>query len=283
MIKDMLKRAAPGVVFVCIAGFVSSVHGQAASGSTQGPSSEATAPSAASQAAVPVSFSFEAVKVPGGALSFRGQVPSETTLRYLSNLSGVVVDRLAVSANAPEDFGAVLQTGLRALMELEQGRLALRDGVWSLAGEIGSNEEAQRINAGLGAGIDVSLTVKMPVEECSARLAELSAHNAILFRSGSSVIADSAGAELDLFAAALASCGNAAVEVEGHTDTDGDDQKNLFLSVMRAEAVVKALVARGVAEERLYAIGYGESAPVTSNDTQAGKAANRRIVVKLRD
>lgn len=283
MFKDMLKRAAPGLVFALASGVVGFAHGQAATTPTQPPVTNVESPSGASLVSAPVSFSFTAIKVPGGALSFRGQVPSEATLRYLSNLSGVVVDRLAVSPNAPEDFGAKLQTGMRSLMELEQGRLALRDGVWTLTGEVASDAQAQRISAALGADSSATLTVKMSTVECSARLAELSAHNAILFRSGSSVIAESAGAELDLFAQALASCGNAAVEVEGHTDSDGDDQKNLILSVMRAEAVVKALVARGIAEERFYAIGYGETLPVASNDTQAGKSANRRIVVKLRD
>ncbi|MBK1795637.1 OmpA family protein [Devosia sp. WQ 349] len=262
---------------------MSTVHGQAGTATTPSGAAETATPSPTTLVSAPGSFSFVAVKVPGGALSFRGQVPSEATLRYLSNLSGVVVDRLAVSGNAPDDFGAKLQSGMRSLMELDQGRLELRDGDWTLTGEVGSDDVAQRLGTELGGDSAVSVTVTMSRDECVARLAELSAHNAILFRSGSSVIAESASAELDLFAQALKGCGHAAVEVEGHTDSDGDDQKNLILSVMRAEAVVKALVGRGIAEERFYAIGYGETVPVAANDTQAGKSANRRIVIRLRD
>ena len=77
-------------------------------------------------------------------------------------------------------------------------------------------------------------------------------------------------------------CPNAAIDVEGHTDSDGDDQRNLALSVARAEAVVNALIERGVAPERLYAIGYGEAQPVADNATAAGKRQNRRIVVSVR-
>ncbi|MNL43642.1 Outer membrane porin F precursor [compost metagenome] len=73
------------------------------------------------------------------------------------------------------------------------------------------------------------------------------------------------------------------MEVEGHTDSDGDDQRNLALSVARAESVVNALIERGVSASRLYAIGYGEMRPVADNDTADGKRRNRRIVVTVRD
>ncbi len=118
--------------------------------------------------------------------------------------------------------------------------------------------------------------------QCQARLAELSAHNAILFQSGAAIIAASAAAELDAFAQALMLCPDGVVEVEGHTDSDGDDQRNMALSVARAEAVVNALIERGVSPDRLYAIGYGETQPIADNGTAEGKSRNRRIVVSVR-
>ncbi len=116
---------------------------------------------------------------------------------------------------------------------------------------------------------------------CRDRVAELSAHNAILFQSGNAIIADSADAELDRFGEALALCPDTKIYVEGHTDSDGDDQRNLALSVARAEAVVNALIERDVDPARLYAIGYGESQPIADNATQDGKRQNRRIVVTI--
>ncbi|WP_338723227.1 OmpA family protein [Devosia sp. XK-2] len=118
---------------------------------------------------------------------------------------------------------------------------------------------------------------------CEASLAELSAHNAILFQSGAAIISAGASSELDAFAEALALCPGVPINVEGHTDSDGDDQRNLALSVARAEAVVNALIERGIAPERLYAIGYGETRPVADNATTDGKRQNRRIVVSIRN
>lgn len=66
------------------------------------------------------------------------------------------------------------------------------------------------------------------------------------------------------------------VRVEGHTDSVGDDSKNLKLSQNRANSVVSALIKRGIDPARLEAIGYGETKPIASNSTSAGKAENRR-------
>jgi OOP family OmpA-OmpF porin len=67
------------------------------------------------------------------------------------------------------------------------------------------------------------------------------------------------------------------VTVEGHTDSVGSSQLNKVLSQQRAEAVVKWLVDHGVAKERLSAQGMGKENPIMPNDTDAGRAANRRV------
>jgi outer membrane protein OmpA-like peptidoglycan-associated protein len=67
------------------------------------------------------------------------------------------------------------------------------------------------------------------------------------------------------------------VEIQGHTDSLGDDFYNLKLGQERAESVKRALVKRGVAPVRLTAKGYGEGNPIAPNDTPAGRAKNRRV------
>jgi OmpA-OmpF porin, OOP family len=67
------------------------------------------------------------------------------------------------------------------------------------------------------------------------------------------------------------------VQIEGHTDNVGKPETNLKLSQGRAEAVRDYLVKKGVAKERLNAKGFGQDKPTQSNDTVAGKEANRRV------
>jgi outer membrane protein OmpA-like peptidoglycan-associated protein len=66
------------------------------------------------------------------------------------------------------------------------------------------------------------------------------------------------------------------VRIEGHTDSVGDDAKNLTLSQNRANSVMSALIKRGVDPTRMEAVGFGETKPIASNSTAAGKAENRR-------
>jgi outer membrane protein OmpA-like peptidoglycan-associated protein len=68
-----------------------------------------------------------------------------------------------------------------------------------------------------------------------------------------------------------------ALKIEGHTDSDGTDTYNLELSQKRSEAVKAALINEGVDGKRLSSEGFGESKPVAGNDTDEGKAANRRV------
>jgi outer membrane protein OmpA-like peptidoglycan-associated protein len=74
---------------------------------------------------------------------------------------------------------------------------------------------------------------------------------------------------------------NAKFSIEGHTDADGKDASNQTLSESRAAAVQGYLVEHGIAASRLTSVGYGETKPIDSNKTKAGKANNRRVEVKL--
>lgn len=82
-------------------------------------------------------------------------------------------------------------------------------------------------------------------------------------------------------AALLKENASVKVSVEGHTDAKGTDDYNLKLSMRRAAAVKAFLVKEGVAEARLSTRGLGESQPVASNDTEDGRAQNRRVELKV--
>ncbi len=71
------------------------------------------------------------------------------------------------------------------------------------------------------------------------------------------------------------------VEVAGHTDSIGSDAYNQELSVRRANAVAAYLQSQGVMQQRLITVGAGESRPIASNDTDQGRAQNRRVEITL--
>jgi outer membrane protein OmpA-like peptidoglycan-associated protein len=71
------------------------------------------------------------------------------------------------------------------------------------------------------------------------------------------------------------------VEIQGHTDSDGEDGKNLLLSENRAKSCKAYIVSRGIEEKRMHPRGFGETAPVVSNDTEEGKQKNRRVEFRI--
>ena len=70
---------------------------------------------------------------------------------------------------------------------------------------------------------------------------------------------------------------DAKVEISGHTDNSGTDEYNQNLSAKRAQAVVEYLISEGCKKEFLKSKGYGESKPINTNETEEGRANNRRV------
>jgi len=85
---------------------------------------------------------------------------------------------------------------------------------------------------------------------------------------------------LDEVLAALHQFPNVPIEIAGHTDSQGDAAENLDLSERRAQAALDYFIANGQDAERFVVRGYGEDFPVASNDTEDGRARNRRIEFK---
>ena len=103
----------------------------------------------------------------------------------------------------------------------------------------------------------------------------------IVFNKNSTTLTEKAQEVLDDVAAAILGYENVVIEISGHTDSSGDAVRNLRLSKQRAAAVLDFLVERNVPANRLRAIGYGETAPISDNETAQGRAANRRIEFNL--
>jgi OOP family OmpA-OmpF porin len=106
--------------------------------------------------------------------------------------------------------------------------------------------------------------------------------NNVFFDTDSYTLRDESKIELEKLAQFLETNAEVSIEIGGHTDDVGSDTDNQVLSERRANAVVEYLVSRGIAQERLSSVGYGESAPLVANDSQENRAKNRRTEFKIR-
>lgn len=181
---------------------------------------------------------------------------------------------------------------LDALGRVARGEAELRPGRLRLEGEVAAPAEAGRLHRRMtreapeGYGVETALTVDLPAAvakvaptpgRCAALLDAEIAAAPISFSPGEAVMEPGSDALLDRLAEILGRCKGARIEIGGHTDDRGPAELNQRLSRARAEAVLDALLERGVPLARLAARGYGEDQPVASNATETGRARNRRI------
>jgi len=103
----------------------------------------------------------------------------------------------------------------------------------------------------------------------------------VTFNNGTSILTPAAREELGAIVRALRGQPDMPVQINGHTDAWGSSEENRRLSLDRAEAVATHLALQGIPTQRLSVKGYGESQPVDTNSTDAGRERNRRIEVVL--
>ena len=101
--------------------------------------------------------------------------------------------------------------------------------------------------------------------------------NMVNFAFNSSELSSAAKTNLDKLAKVLVNNPDTNINIYGHTDSKGTDAYNMTLSEKRANSVVNYLASHGVKRNRMFAKGMGESDPVATNETEAGRAENRRV------
>jgi K(+)-stimulated pyrophosphate-energized sodium pump len=102
-----------------------------------------------------------------------------------------------------------------------------------------------------------------------------------LFETGKATLKPESAAQLANVAAILKAFPKVAVKVGGYTDNVGNAASNMKLSADRAKGVAGELVKLGIAAARLVPEGYGDKNPIASNDTEEGRAQNRRISLRV--
>ena len=178
-------------------------------------------------------------------------------------------------------------------------------GIGALAGAIvgaatGDNAKERReralIGAGVGALTGAGVGAYMDKQEAKLR-AQLQGTGVSVTRSGDDLILNMPGnitfktasadlnsnfyKVLDSVSLVLKEFDKTLIDVEGHTDSDGSAEYNQELSLNRASSVGSYLQSHGVNNQRIVTLGVGESQPIASNSTAAGKQQNRRVELKL--
>src|SRR5712672_692082 len=240
-------------------------------------------------------YVFQAYKDPVAVtVTLTGYVPDNNAHAALVAAAGrkffseKVVDNLKASIGAPAGFANAVVPALGALSRLSTGTLVVSDREVKLSGDALYDAAAAQIRSGLGKDFpqgwqfkaDISVKpAAAPVDAtvCQQLLSDLLAKGKIRFESGRATIDPDSVGLLDRLVETALRCPAANIEIAGHTDADGEDGFNQMLSEKRAQAVVDYLVKAGLPASQFTATGYGSTQPVASNDTDEGKAQNRRI------
>lgn len=226
-----------------------------------------------------------------GAVRVSGEVSAiaakQPLLNAFSKLGLSLTDEITVSSepSTSADLEAIKRAS-QIMPLLQQGQITWRSGQFSVnalvdqAAEQPVRDIVNRTEPALDLG-SLELLVAEDVDRCNENFARLFRNTSIRFRTGSADIDARSNDLLAALAKEAREC-KGSLMVAGHTDDVGSDESNLALSQRRADAVREALVTLGVAEQRLTARGFGESAPVANNETVAGRAQNRRIVITIK-
>ena len=240
-------------------------------------------------------YIFQANKDPVAVtVTFSGYVPDDVVHGALISAATrkffdeKVVDQLKASVGAPVGFANAATVALSALSRVSTGSLVIADREVKLSGDALYGIAADQIRASLATELpkgwkatgDISVRPAANMVDatvCQQLFGELFRKGSIRFETGRATIDPDSISLLDHLVETALRCPAAGIEIAGHTDSAGDAAANQALSEKRAQAVSDYLVKAGLPLERLSAIGYGDSQPVASNDTDEGRAQNRRI------
>jgi OOP family OmpA-OmpF porin len=240
-------------------------------------------------------YIFQAYKDPVAVtVTLTGYVPDNNVHAAIASAAArkffneKVVDNLKASVGAPSGFVNAVVPALGALSRLSTGTMVVSDREIKLSGDAFYDAAAAQIRANLakdfprGWQVNAEISVKpaaAPVDAtvCQQLFSDLLAKEKIRFVSGRATIDPDSAGLLDRLIETALRCPNANIEIAGHTDADGENAFNQALSEKRAQAVADYLVKAGLPASRFTAMGSGSSQPVASDDTDEGKAQNRRI------
>lgn len=251
-------------------------------------------------------YRFQLRKYEDGAIAMDGAVESAVEQQVIGVLARARLGGDAMSATLtigqtapPEGWRTAMMAMIGAMADLEEGEASAQPRKLSLTGVAADEDTREAVARTLRekAPDDYELTIDLRVSAvaaapagpppltpaaCIASLNETLMETPIRFPVGKEAVDPGSYPTIQLLIDTMRRCPDAVMEIGAHTDSDGSDALNLALSDARAQRI-RFLMTRedGVSENRLLARGYGETKPIASNKTKAGRAKNRRIEFRL--
>lgn len=246
---------------------------------------------------------FTATLSPEGQVQLRGRINDAVSRDITSSYakarfgSAQVYTATRVVPDLPSDWPLRVLAGLEALSHLERGSVSVTPDNLHLRGMSHSEDTLAEVSGFLAAKLGEAESYELDIsyeeppapkdqpmssELCAAQLTGAQQNSGkISFEPGSATVAAGSSAVLDHIAGILQRCGPIRLEIQGHTDSQGREGMNQTLSQSRAQSILNELRARRIRTAAFIATGYGESQPIESNDSEAGREANRRIEFRL--
>lgn len=228
-----------------------------------------------------------------GKVVASGSVPDEAArasiLGKLREIYGSqnVVDRLEVGGVVPppnwsDNMTKIITANLK---QVHKGQLQVSGTQIAIKGNVSNEAQRQQVVSHIATALNPTYSIDNGLlvagGEGQNLLDKTLSNRVVEFESGAATLTPTGRAILDEMGAAIKQIGTPKIQLIGHTDSQGNRQGNLALSLARANTVRNYLVEHGIPAESLTASGSGPDQPVASNDTVEGRAKNRRIEFKL--
>ncbi|MGQ0457468.1 MAG: OmpA family protein [Hyphomicrobium sp.] len=243
-------------------------------------------------------LSWKAVRGADRRLLLQGEAPDAAARVRLAEAAqtlfpGVSVADQMVIAGAPSQVWLpVALRGLEQLAKLNQGEASLVGQELTISGVAVNDSVASAVRAAVASGLPQGFTgrdkitimssVEREADQCEDLMRATTERGVINFERAKADLTQDSADTLKELAEIANECPAFRIEIEGHTDAEGTDERNQRLSDRRARAVADYLSGAGVSSSRLSTIGYGASRPIAENDTEEGRARNRRIEFAVR-
>lgn len=241
----------------------------------------------------PAALSWKAVRGADRRVVLQGETPDAGSRVRLAEAARTlfpgssIADQMIIGGSSSQVWLPVALRGLEQLAKLNQGEASLVGQELTVSGVAVSEDVASGVRTALASAmpdgfkgrdrITIMSSVEREADQCEGMMRATTERGVINFERAKADLTQDSAETLRELADIANACPAFRIEIEGHTDAEGTDERNQRLSDRRARAVAEFLVGAGVSSRRLDAVGYGATRPIADNNSEEGRARNRRI------